>query len=221
MPTAIEPQPTRKPSHRFSRFRQSSGPVAPRPGTTRDGPADARSPRAGRRCAATREADRDPLGRVLEGVDGVGEADVHGQEGDVGDQRTTRPRAAGWPTIGHRAADVAWTSPPGFGLPRARGLGRGRGFLVLAQVGGRLLELGQLGDDLVVAVPLDEVGPAHVGAVLGGPAAVMPEVEVEVLDRLVERLRASAACPSGACRRSSLASLTILLVERTTPSASV
>ena len=167
-----------------------------------------------------READRDPLGPVLEGVDGVGEADVHGQEGDVGDHEPLDPeQRAGPPSVTGQQTSHG-SRLPGL-VAGARGLGRGGGLLALAQVGGRLLELGQLGDDLVVAVPLDEVGPAHVGAMLGGPAAVVPEVEVEVLDRLVEGLLASGACPSGACRRSSFASLTILLVERTTPSASV
>ena len=41
---------------------------------------------------------------------------------------------------------------------------------------------------LVVAVPLHEVGAAHEGAVLRGPAEVVPEVELGELDRLVERL---------------------------------
>src|SRR5947209_6405727 len=68
-------------------------------------------------------------------------------------------------------------------------LGGGGGFLPLPQVGGRLLELGDLRHQLVIAVPLDEVRPTHVGPVLGGPPAVMPEVEVEELDRLVEGLR--------------------------------
>src|SRR5689334_19510111 len=58
----------------------------------------------------------------------------------------------------------------------------------LVNLSGRLLQLGQLRDQLVVPVPLNEIGPAHVGAVLGRPAAVMPEVEIKVLDRLIERL---------------------------------
>ena len=129
MPTTIEPQPTSEAEPRSSRFRQPTARRAP-PGTTGPAPAD-RHRRQQDDGARQREADRDPLGPVLEGVDGVGEADVHGQEGDVGDQRTTRPRAAGRTTSGHRAADVAWISPPGFGRSPARGLGRRRGFSFL------------------------------------------------------------------------------------------
>src|SRR5262245_28672284 len=46
---------------------------------------------------------------------------------------------------------------------------------------------------LVVAVPLHEVGAAHEGAVLGGAAEVVPEVELGELDRLVEGLRREQA----------------------------
>ena len=76
------------------------------------------------------EADRDPLGPMLVGVDGVGEVDVHGQEGDVGDQEPLHPEQGSWPTSGHRAADVAWTSPPGFGF-RLAALAAGAGFSFL------------------------------------------------------------------------------------------
>src|SRR5262245_44035218 len=58
----------------------------------------------------------------------------------------------------------------------------------LTQLFRRLLEFGELGDDLVVTVPLDEVGPAHVGAMLRRPAAIMPQVERQVLDRFVKCL---------------------------------
>jgi hypothetical protein len=41
----------------------------------------------------------------------------------------------------------------------------------------------------IVAVPLDEVGAAHEGAVLRRPAVVMPQIEVDEVDRLRERRR--------------------------------
>src|SRR3954462_3326065 len=42
-------------------------------------------------------------------------------------------------------------------------------------------------EDRVVAVPLGEVGPAHEGGVLGGAAVVVPQVEVQEVDRVRER----------------------------------
>ena len=39
----------------------------------------------------------------------------------------------------------------------------------------------------IVAVPLDEVGAAHEGAVLRGPAVVVPQIEIDEIDRLRER----------------------------------
>ncbi len=48
-------------------------------------------------------------------------------------------------------------------------------------------------EKFVVAVPLDEIGAAHEGAVLGGAAIVVPKVEEEEVDRLLEGLRAEDA----------------------------
>src|SRR5437763_9036327 len=50
------------------------------------------------------------------------------------------------------------------------------------------LEIDHVRQHRVVAVPLDEVGAAHEGAVLGGPAVVVPQVEVLEVDRVLERL---------------------------------
>src|SRR4051794_14126392 len=48
-------------------------------------------------------------------------------------------------------------------------------------------ELDGVFEDRVVAVPLGEVLSAHEGPVLGGPPVVVPEVEVEEVDRVRER----------------------------------
>src|SRR5581483_4636101 len=53
---------------------------------------------------------------------------------------------------------------------------------------GRMLNLRQFRHQLVIAVPLDEVGPAHERAMLRRPPVVMPHVEVGVLERLIEWL---------------------------------
>ncbi len=81
--------------------------------------------------------------------------------------------------------------------------------------------LDQVLQDRVIAMPLHEIRPAHERAMFGGPAIVMPEVEVFELDRLLVRLCRSA------CRlffRSSmmpLAARTFSLVDATTSSASL
>src|SRR5262249_29074837 len=46
----------------------------------------------------------------------------------------------------------------------------------LEELRGHRLDLGQLGGELVEAMPLDEVGPPHERPMLGGPAEVVPEV---------------------------------------------
>src|SRR5262245_27844358 len=45
----------------------------------------------------------------------------------------------------------------------------------------------------VVAVPLDEVGAAHERAVLRRAAVVVPEIEIDEVDRLAERRRRQRA----------------------------
>ena len=181
----------RQPDKRANRFRPSCQGLVAR--HRRQGAADRDRPQQ-EQGARQREEDRDPLGPVLVGIDRMREGDVQGEEGDVGDEEPLQPEERIGPPPSPRSRrfmDLASRDP-------ARRF-RGRlGFFLLAEIGGRLLELGQLGDDLVVAMPLDEVSPSHVGAVLGRPAAVVPEFEVKVLDRLVEGLVREAACPCAA-----------------------
>src|SRR5215469_14850591 len=54
------------------------------------------------------------------------------------------------------------------------------------QLVGLFPELDGLGEQLVVAVPLHEVGPAHERAVLAGAAVVVPQVEEGEVDGLRE-----------------------------------
>src|SRR5215467_3159254 len=54
---------------------------------------------------------------------------------------------------------------------------------------GHCPDLDGVREDRVVAVPLGEVLAAHEGAVLGGPAVIVPQVEVAEVDRLRERRR--------------------------------
>ena len=56
----------------------------------------------------------------------------------------------------------------------------------LAQFGGGPLDFGQAGHDLIEAVPLHKIGPAHERSVLGRSSVVVPEIEVAILDRLVQ-----------------------------------
>src|SRR5215831_12593684 len=49
------------------------------------------------------------------------------------------------------------------------------------------LELNGVLEDRVIAVPLGEVLSAHEGPVLGGAPVIMPEIEVEKIDRVRER----------------------------------
>src|SRR5262245_41680814 len=55
------------------------------------------------------------------------------------------------------------------------------------QLLGLRLEFGGVLEDWVVAVPLGEVLAAHEGPVLGGAPVIVPEVEVEEIDRVRER----------------------------------
>src|SRR3954466_12824774 len=54
------------------------------------------------------------------------------------------------------------------------------------QLLGLCLEFNRVLEDRVVPVPLREVLPAHEGAVLGGAPVIVPEVEVEEIDRVGE-----------------------------------
>src|SRR5262244_3733707 len=49
------------------------------------------------------------------------------------------------------------------------------------------VELNRVLEDRVVAVPLGEVLSAHKGPMLGGAPVVVPEIEVEKIDRVRER----------------------------------
>jgi hypothetical protein len=55
------------------------------------------------------------------------------------------------------------------------------------EFGGHALQLDSLLEHGVVAVPLDEVGAAHEGAMLRGAAVVVPQIEVEEVDGIRER----------------------------------
>src|SRR3954466_1651401 len=56
-----------------------------------------------------------------------------------------------------------------------------------AQLVGLRAELHRSCQHRVVAVPLHEIGASHEGAVLRGAAVVVPQIEVDEIDRLRER----------------------------------
>ena len=72
--------------------RDSSGPIASRP------PAETTSSKTQR--GGRREDDRNPLGPVLEDIDRVGQADVHGQERQVRGHEQLDPEERARPPAG-------------------------------------------------------------------------------------------------------------------------
>src|SRR5271165_4844673 len=184
MPTTIEPQPTARPIPRASLCRQPIAPVpSPRFSAGSEPPSAIAS--SNRNVAAIEKKIGIHSARCSKALTACARAMSTARKATLATRNhSTQSRGL----VHHRSPrsrrcmDLA----PRILVPAGR-LG-GRGFRIPPQISGRFLELGKLGDDLVVAVPLDKVGPAHVRAMLGGAAAVMPEVEVQVLDRLVKRL---------------------------------
>ena len=119
------------------------------------------------------EADGQPLHGPGEVVGCVREQDVRGEEGQVARGEHARRRKG--VTAGADAVMAGRLGPDALRPPCAR------------SSSAMTIQL-DAAEQLVEAVPLHEVGPAHEGAVLGGPAEVVPEVEVDELDRLVERV---------------------------------
>src|SRR5271166_1517361 len=184
MPTAIEPQPTARPIPRASLCRQPIAPVPSPPLSAGLEPPSAIAS-SNRNVAATEKKIGIHSARYSKALTACAREMSTARKAILATRNhstQSRGLAHHWSPRSRRCMDLA----PRVLVPAGR-LGC-RGSRILPQIGGRFLELGQLGDDFVVAVPLDKVGPTHVRAVLGGAAAVMPEVEVQVLDRLVERL---------------------------------
>src|SRR5271165_5956039 len=185
MPTAIEPQPTARPIPRASLRRQRIAP-APSPPLS----AGSEPPSAIASSNSIVAAPEKKIGihsaRCSKALTACAREMSTARKAILATRNhstQSRGLAHHWSPRSRRCMDLA----PRILVPAGR-LGGRRRFRIVPQIRGRFLELGQLGDDFVVAAPLDKVGPAHVRTVLGGAAAVMPEVEVQVLDRLVKRL---------------------------------
>src|SRR6187455_941260 len=62
------------------------------------------------------------------------------------------------------------------------------GFMTPSQFLGLFLQLNRMLENGIISMPLGEVLPPHEGSVLGGAAVVMPEIEIEKINRFLERL---------------------------------
>ena len=118
------------------------------------------------------EEQRNVFGLIAKLIDRMGEIDVEGEKSNIQRSRTASTQICG--RAHQRSLSLAMLSP---------------------ELGGHGLEFDRLLQHGIVAVPLHEVRAAHERAVFAGPSVVMPEIEVNEVDRLSKTAAQSGRHP--------------------------